>query len=110
MAEGEINIDNIIQRLLEGKISPSLIQILTLGSVFHGLKVERCWFPFLCVAERCKYFLKWNFSLSVRGSRPGKTVQMTEAEVRGLCLKSRELFLQQPILLELEAPLKICGE
>ena len=50
------------------------------------------------------------FSVSVRGSRPGKTVQMTEAEVRGLCLKSRELFLQQPILLELEAPLKICGE
>merc|ERR1711971_519520 len=63
MAEGEINIDNIIQRLLE-----------------------------------------------VRGSRPGKTVQMTEAEGRGLCLKSRELFLQQPILLELEAPLKICGD
>ena len=48
--------------------------------------------------------------MTVRGSRPGKTVQMTEAEVRGLCLKSRELFLQQPILLELEAPLKICGE
>lgn len=45
----------------------------------------------------------------VRGCRPGKTVQMTEAEVRGLCLKSREIFLQQPILLELEAPLKICG-
>ena len=34
---------------------------------------------------------------------------MTEAEVRGLCLKSREIFLSQPILLELEAPLKICG-
>lgn len=34
---------------------------------------------------------------------------MSEAEVRGLCLKSREIFLQQPILLELEAPLKICG-
>ena len=47
---------------------------------------------------------------SVRGSRPGKTVQMTESEVRGLCLKSREIFLQQPILLELEAPLKICGK
>ena len=46
----------------------------------------------------------------MRGSRPGKTVQMSEAEVRGLCLKSRELFLQQPILLELEAPLKICGK
>lgn len=47
---------------------------------------------------------------SVRGCRPGKSVQMTEAEVRGLCLKSREIFLQQPILLELEAPLKICGQ
>lgn len=47
--------------------------------------------------------------VAVRGSRPGKTVQMTESEVRGLCLKSREIFLQQPILLELEAPLKICG-
>ena len=47
---------------------------------------------------------------SVRGSRPGKNVQLTENEIRGLCLKSRELFLSQPILLELEAPLKICGE
>ena len=35
---------------------------------------------------------------------------MTEAEVRALCLKSREIFLSQPILLELEAPLKICGK
>lgn len=48
--------------------------------------------------------------LTVRGCRPGKTVQMTEAEVRALCLKSREIFLSQPILLELEAPLKICGK
>ena len=61
MAEGEINIDNIIQRLLEGKISPSLIQILTLGSVFHGLKVERCWFPFLCVTEVSKYLFDMEF-------------------------------------------------
>lgn len=48
--------------------------------------------------------------LEVRGSRPGKNVQLTEAEVRGLCLKTREIFLSQPILLELEAPLKICGD
>ena len=46
----------------------------------------------------------------VRGSRPGKNVQLTESEIRGLCLKSREIFLSQPILLDLEAPLKICGE
>ena len=37
-------------------------------------------------------------------------MQLTENELRGLCLKSREIFLSQPILLELEAPLKICGE
>ena len=48
--------------------------------------------------------------LEVRNSKPGKNVQLAENEIRGLCLKSRELFLSQPILLELEAPLKICGE
>lgn len=48
--------------------------------------------------------------LEVRGARPGRAVQLSEAEVRALCLKSRELFHSQPILLELEAPLKICGD
>lgn len=43
-------------------------------------------------------------------NKPNRPVTMTEQEVRGLCLKSREIFLQQPILLELEAPLKICGD
>ena len=51
-----------------------------------------------------------NFFFTVRGSRPGKNVQLSENEIRGLCLKSREIFLSQPILLELEAPLKICGK
>ena len=48
--------------------------------------------------------------LSVRGSKPGKVVNLSEQEVRGLCIKSREIFISQPILLELEAPLKICGD
>jgi len=48
--------------------------------------------------------------LEVRGQRAGKTVQMTETEVRVLCLRSRDIFMSQPILLELEAPLKICGD
>ena len=52
-----------------------------------------------------------DFAVSVRGTTGKlKTVQMTEGEIRALCLKSREIFLSQPILLELEAPLKICGE
>lgn len=54
-------------------------------------------------------FTLYSTLILVRGCRPGKIVQMTEGEVRGLCLKSREIFLSQPILLELEAPLKICG-
>lgn len=36
-------------------------------------------------------------------------MQLTETEIKSLCMKSREIFLSQPILLELEAPLKICG-
>ncbi|BHF58341.1 Serine/threonine-protein phosphatase PP1-alpha catalytic subunit [Sparganum proliferum] len=48
--------------------------------------------------------------LEVRRIRPGRNVQLNENEIRGLCLKSREIFLSQPILLELEAPLKICGD
>lgn len=47
--------------------------------------------------------------LAVRGARPGRQVNLTENEIRWLCIKSREIFNQQPVLLELEAPIKICG-
>jgi hypothetical protein len=40
--------------------------------------------------------------LEVRGQRPGKQVQLQESEIRALCIKSREIFLSQPILLELQ--------
>lgn len=63
----------------------------------HYLACDVGWFSFLLFS-------------TVRGARPGKNVQLSEGEIRGLCLKSREIFLSQPILLELEAPLKICGE
>jgi hypothetical protein len=46
--------------------------------------------------------------LEVRGSRPGKQVQLLEQEIRYLCTKAREIFISQPILLELEAPIKVC--
>lgn len=80
---GELHVDNLISRLLEG--------IMT-----HTRSIGNPDLYFYC-------FL-------ARGSRPGKVVNMTENEVRALCLKSREIFLSQPILLELEAPLKICGD
>ncbi|CAN1729241.1 Serine/threonine-protein phosphatase PP1 [Linum perenne] len=47
--------------------------------------------------------------LEVRG-KPGKQVQLSESEIRQLCAASREIFLHQPNLLELEAPIKICGD
>ncbi len=48
--------------------------------------------------------------LLVRGSRPGKSVQLSESEIRALAIKAREIFLRQQPLLELEAPVKICGD
>nr|XP_029123548.1 serine/threonine-protein phosphatase PP1 isozyme 2 isoform X3 [Elaeis guineensis] len=48
--------------------------------------------------------------LELRGSRAGKQVQLSETEIRQLCVVSRDIFLQQPNLLELEAPIKICGD
>ena len=48
--------------------------------------------------------------LEVRGKKPGKNVQLSEEDIKYLCTKSRELFMNQPNLLELEAPIKICGK
>ena len=47
--------------------------------------------------------------VAVRGSKPGKTVNLSEAEIRGLLIKTRELLLSQPMLLHLGAPVKIVG-
>ncbi|CAD8044813.1 unnamed protein product [Paramecium primaurelia] len=48
--------------------------------------------------------------LESKGAKQGKAVNLTENEIRSLCVKSREIFLNQPMLLELEAPIKICGD
>lgn len=37
-------------------------------------------------------------------------MHLEEYEIKYLCLKARDIFINQPILLELEAPIKICGE
>lgn len=48
--------------------------------------------------------------LDAKNGRTTKQVQLTEAEIRQLCAASKEIFLSQPNLLELEAPIKICGK
>lgn len=96
----KLNVDSIIQRLLEGETNVRAVS---------GLFTD-----WLEILSACRLFFSLvtctAFSFAVRGNRPGKNVQLSEGEIRGLCLKSREIFLSQPILLELEAPLKICGK
>lgn len=48
--------------------------------------------------------------LSVRGARPGRQVNLTENQIRYLCTKTREILINQPVFLELEAPIKVCGK
>ena len=48
--------------------------------------------------------------LNVRGCTPGKKVLLTYDEITLLCSASREIFINQPALLELDSPIKICGK
>lgn len=48
--------------------------------------------------------------LEVRGKKLGKAVNLSEDDLKYLCTASREIFINQPNLLELEAPIKICGD
>ncbi|BET00003.1 serine threonine-protein phosphatase [Nesidiocoris tenuis] len=47
--------------------------------------------------------------LEMRSARISRSLQLSESEIKGLCLKAREVIMNQPVLLELEAPLKIVG-
>ena len=47
---------------------------------------------------------------AVGGTQPARNIQLAESEIRRLCLMCQDIFLEQPMLLELKAPLKICGE
>lgn len=48
--------------------------------------------------------------LSVRGLKPGSPVDLPEQEIEELVNKACEIFMNQPPLLDLEAPIKICGD
>ena len=40
----------------------------------------------------------------------GRNVKIKEKDVSLLCKIAREIFMEQPVFLELEAPIKICGK
>jgi len=51
-----------------------------------------------------------NKLLGVRGSKPGTYSDLNEQEIKFVCLRAREILLAQPMLLELQAPIKIVGD
>lgn len=40
----------------------------------------------------------------------GKQVKLSEVEIRQLCVNARQIFLSQPNLLPVQAPIRICGD
>lgn len=48
--------------------------------------------------------------LSARNKKPGTPVDITAQDASNLCTQAREVFMMQPMLLELGAPIKICGD
>mmetsp|Transcript_152749 Transcript_152749/g.281220 ORF Transcript_152749/g.281220 Transcript_152749/m.281220 type:complete len:315 (+) Transcript_152749:69-1013(+) len=49
--------------------------------------------------------------LAARGSKPGtKPIKTSQDQLTALCREAREVFMSQDALLELEAPLQICGD
>lgn len=48
--------------------------------------------------------------LSVHQSRRPRLIKLSDAEVEWLVLASRDLFMTQPAMLEVKAPIKVCGD
>lgn len=46
----------------------------------------------------------------VRNSKKTKMINLPETEIRDLCQTAMNIFMGQPMLLELEAPIKVCGD
>jgi hypothetical protein len=63
--------------------------------------VEQSMEPIVAIAQRL---------LGLRGSPPGTLVILSDTEIKLICNRVKPILLEQPMLLELEAPLKICGD
>jgi serine/threonine-protein phosphatase PP1 catalytic subunit len=48
--------------------------------------------------------------LLISSYKPNKLINLQEHEITWLCSKARNVFISQPVFLELDAPIKICGD
>jgi len=48
--------------------------------------------------------------LDVRTAKPGKQVKLPEHEILGLIRTAKAIFMEQPMLVEVAAPVKVCGD
>ena len=48
--------------------------------------------------------------LQARNRKPGTPVDLAASDCSQLCNMARDIFMSQPMLLELGAPIKICGD
>ena len=47
--------------------------------------------------------------LEGRGTRPGKEINLPEDQIKKLINKATDVFMNQEVLLQLQAPIKVCG-
>ena len=60
-----------------------------------------------CFQLKSKYIL---ILIYIKYSLPSKEVNLSEAEIKFLITKAKQILMSQPIFLELESPLTICGD
>jgi serine/threonine-protein phosphatase PP1 catalytic subunit len=51
-----------------------------------------------------------NKLLEASNFKVGKEINLNEGEIMGLAVKSREIFAAQPLMLDLDSPITICGK
>lgn len=48
--------------------------------------------------------------LEVRNNKPGKLVKLEESVILGIIRTVKNIFMSQPMLVEVQAPVKVCGD
>ena len=51
-----------------------------------------------------------NKLLQAKSYKPNKEVALIEPEIRWLIIKAKVIFMEQPVFIELESPINICGD